>query len=956
MDRDTSLDIAVVGMDARFPDCVGLDDWVVALRAGQVLTRRYSRRELDRAGVPPSHLDDPGYVPVYGHLERVLRFDRAPFGMSRHEAELVDPQHRLMLETAWTALEDAGVPPRGSDERIGVFASSTGSTYLRAVLRQGDVDPATMDDLIHGAEPDFAASRIAHKLALRGVALSVQTACSSSLVAVHLAAQALLNGDCDRVLVVATGLTFPQAGYLHQTGGVLSASGHCRPFDARADGVVPGAGVVAVVLQVAASVPADAPTPHGVILATAVNNDGADKTGYYAPSVPGQREVITTAWQMAGVNIADAGYLEAHGTGTALGDPIEWEAATQAFRALGAHADQIPVGAVKANIGHLDAASGLAGLVKTLLVLRDRSIPPVAGFETANPLLRIDGSPLRIATGEDVLAPGAVAGVSSFGIGGTNAHAVLGAWPAPPAPAAVDDAGRCHGLALSAADPPALARGARALADWLDHGIADLGATADALTRDRSTLAYRVVVRAATSVEACEKLRRVDAGASPDSRRPPRVALLFPGQGTHYPGLARGLSAQLPHFDAHVRDVLAHLPESLRAEAERALWDPAFPADELRQTRLAQPVLFCAQYAAAAALRDLGVTPAAVIGHSLGEIVAATYAGGLTVPEAVRLVLARATAMQFCPPGRMASVALAEADVVALLAGTDLDLAAVNGPAHCVVAGAPDDVDRLVAKLAGTVRVRRLDTDRAFHSRLVQPALDDIAAVAAPSRPLSTALVSTVTGRVVGPGRTLPAGHFVHGARRPVRFAEAARTLVDGHPGGIVIEVGPGRSLSALVELAGARAIPLQRSRDADGVADALDALWSMGVADRVAGPRTTGRRHRPPGYAFGGEEYSLVGTVDAPATTPASTGPVPPAPVDGTGVDRIVRAGWRETLGVDPEDETADFFDLGGDSLAMIRLLRRLEVGLRSRLPLPELMARPTLRAHIQIASEAVR
>ncbi|WP_370107524.1 type I polyketide synthase [Nocardioides sp.] len=956
--RDDALEVAVVGMNARFPDCEDIEDWLLALQAGQVLTHRFSKQNLQRGGAPPSEMDDPRYVPVYGQLDGVLRFDRALFGVSTREAEFLDPQHRMMLETSWGALEDAGLPPRAEGARTGVFASSTGSTYLRAVLRQGDVDAGTMDDLIHGSEPDFAASRIAHKLALRGVALSVQTACSSSLVAVHLAVQSLLNGDCDRALVVASGLVFPQAGYLHQTGGVLSETGHCRPFDVRADGVVPGAGVVAVVLQLASAVASDAPVPHGVILATAVNNDGATKAGYYAPSVLGQREVIATAWQNADVDIRDAAYLEAHGTGTALGDPIEWDAASQAFRQLGAAPGQIAVGAVKANIGHLDAASGLAGLVKTLLVLRERNVPPVAGFSSLNPLLRVSDSPLRVADGTDLLAPGAAAGVSSFGIGGTNAHVVLRGWSEPSDSSdrvATDGARRSHPLALSAADVQALARGAVALADWLDDDSRDLAATADALVRGRSPLAYRIVVRATDRAAAAAELRLVDAEAAEDSRRPPKVALLFPGQGTHHPGMGRMLAHELPRFWDTVREVIAHFPESMQAEAERALWDPGFPAAQLRQTRLAQPVLFCVQYAAATAMHELGLEPIAVIGHSLGEISAAAYGGALSLAEAVNLVLVRGAAMQACAPGRMLGLGLPEAEVVKMLEGTNLDLAAVNGPEHCVVAGDPADVDQF-ARALERVRATTLDTDRAFHSRLIEPSLEALETVAgAQSRLLSVTLVSTVTAQIVGAGQTLPAGHFVRGAKQPVRFADALEALGEEHPGCTVVEVGPGRSLSALVELAGLNALPLQQSRETDGVASTLDALWKIGAVEQILVTPTTSRRPRPPRYSFGGEEFSLVGGVTAPRATSVAPTPAGPTSKPDAPVDAVVRAAWEATLGSPADDDTLDYFELGGDSLSMIRLLRRLEGELGARLALQDLMTRTTLAAHIEIAARAV-
>ncbi|MET8463358.1 polyketide synthase, partial [Micromonospora zamorensis] len=427
MARDRSLDIAVSGMAGRFPGSSELTQWWDALTAGQVLTRRYQRQELASEGVPPDLLDDPDYVAVHGHLADADRFDHVLFRMSPREAEMLDPQHRLMLECAWSALEDAGANPLDTGLTTGVFASASSSDYLRRMVAGGQLTPLTLEDALHGTEPDFLASLLSYRLNLNGPALAVQTACSSSLVAVHLAVQALLNGDCDQALVVAAGMAFPQAGHLHVPGGIHSPTGHCRPFDASADGIVAGSGVACVVLRRLADALDDGPAPHGVILGTAINNDGSAKAGYYAPSVEGQQAVIRAALRAADVDGDSIGYLESHGTGTRIGDPIEWAAASAALRASGARPGQVAVGALKANTGHLDNAAGVAGLIKAIMVVREGVIPPVAGHSTLNPLLEHDGSPLYVP--EQARSwPGTEprrAGVSAFGVGGTNAHVVV---------------------------------------------------------------------------------------------------------------------------------------------------------------------------------------------------------------------------------------------------------------------------------------------------------------------------------------------------------------------------------------------------------------------------------------------------------------------------------------------------------------------------------------------------
>jgi acyl transferase domain-containing protein len=998
MARDTTLDIAVVGMSGRFPGASDLVEWWQAVAEGRVLTTRYHRRCLLDAGVPESLVEDPDYVPVRGHLAGADRFDHTLFRISPREAELLDPQHRLMLEVAWTGLEDAGHDPSGGGPVTAVFASMTGSGYVRSMLRHGPLDPATLDDVIHGTEPDFVASRIAYKLGLTGPAMAVQTACSSSLVAVHLAVQSLLNGDCDQAVVVAAGYAFPQAGHLYLQGGVLSRSGACRPFDERADGVVGGSGVACVVLRRLADAVASGPEPHGVILGTAINNDGSEKAGYYAPSVTGQMAVIRAALEAADVAATTIGYLEAHGTGTRIGDPIEWSAAATVLRELGARPGQVAVGAAKANVGHLDAASGLAGLIKALLVVKTGVVPAVAGFRRANPLLDTDGSPLHVPTGA---APWGGprprrAGVSSFGVGGTNAHVVIEQAPGPVAasPAVAGD-GPSRLVLLSAADPEALARSATRLAAHLERARPAPGDVAFTLATARAVLDERIAVAGRTSAEVADRLRAgtVVARGRRTAERPARVVVLFPGQGTQHPGMAVPYQRALPGFSSALDRCLEAFDAAVADRLRPALSDVRFPAEELHRTGLAQPALFAVGYAAATALSALGVAPAAVVGHSLGEITAACAGGGIDLPDAARLVTTRGSAMQACPAGAMLALGCEEASARELIAdsGLSLEVAAVNGPDACVVAGAVEPVDKFRSWLGDQVFARRLATSHAFHSALIAPALPRLAEAMAgvALHPLRVPLATNLDGHLVPAGTAIAREMFVMQARRPVRFGDAVATLAGRFPGAVVVEVGPGRALSAMVEAAGLSAVPLSPGRTGrpdEEVLAALGTLWSTGQplvpaalcgggrpihlptypfrGPRHLAPEATGRPRQGERPARGVAPPPRVGAAAEPAgavTEPADAVTEPagavtePAgavtePAGAVDVFALLTGIWSDLLGRTDLADHSDFFDLGGDSLLITRLARRVRQETGVRVPLPEMLAGRTLGSHVTI------
>ncbi|KPH98426.1 6-deoxyerythronolide-B synthase [Actinobacteria bacterium OV450] len=980
-DRDRSLDIAVTGMAGRFPGAGDIGSWWQALLRGDVLTSRLDRERLLADGEPAGVLDDPDYVPVRGLLEDADRFDHDLFGISPREGELMDPQHRLMLEAAWTALEDAGCDPLTETRVTGVYASASSSAYLRAMLTSQTLDAAGVEEALRANEPDYMATRIAYRLGLTGPALSVLTACSSSLVAVHLAVQALLAGECEQAVVVAAAVDFPQAGHVHLPGGILSASGECRPFDASADGALAGSGVVAVVLRPAEEALAEGADPYGLIIGSAVNNDGSAKAGYQAPSAAGQEAVIRSALAAADIGADTLGYLEAHATGTRVGDPIEWSAASSVLRGLGAAPGRIAVGAVKANIGHLDAASGLVSLIKTLLVVREGRIPPVAGFHSLNPLLETDGSPLYVPTGLldwDGADGPRRAGVSSFGIGGTNAHVIVEQPPVRP-PAADGDAPRDRVLMLSAASPDALARTARRLADRLPAlASTPVGDIARTLAAGRARLPHRTAVTGRTHGELADRLRAA-AGSPSYAGKPAPVVFLLPGQGSQRPGMALPFRDALPGFAAALEECLAHFEPTLAARLRPALFDPAFPAGELARTELAQPALFCVEYAAATALTGLGLAPVALAGHSLGELTAAALAGVLPLGEAAALVALRGRAMQACPPGAMLSLAMGGAEALELArqfagaGGPLLELAAVNTAESAVLAGPSDAVDAFQAWLGDREKVRRLQTSHAFHTSMIDPAVRELGqavAQASLGRPRLPYL-SNVTGTLVAAGSEVEAGWFAEQARSTVRFAAGLAAIAEAHPDAVAVEVGPGRALSGMAEAAGLTAVALapgRSERPAEETSAALAGLWCAGLpldAVALAGP---GRTAHLPGYAFAGPRLVAPAARVRPGT-PAGAVPAPAGPTDGTGgtgatggdgpprpaaagaratapatPGEAVAARWTELLGRPELTPGSDFFDLGGDSLLVVRLARRLGDDLGVRVPVRALMTGPTL------------
>ncbi|HEY0078550.1 MAG TPA: SDR family NAD(P)-dependent oxidoreductase [Pyrinomonadaceae bacterium] len=892
----TGIEIAVVGMAGRFPGASGVEEFWRNLSGGVESVRFFTDEELKAKGVDAALVADPDYVRAEAVLDEVELFDASFFGYTPREAALMDPQHRLFLEHAWEALERAGYCAEKYDGRIGVYAGESVNSYLlsnlypnRELLRS-----AGAFQTIIGNDRDYLATHVSYKLNLKGAALSVQTACSTSLVAVHLACQSLLNQECDMALAGGVSVSVPQGqGALHQEGGIISPDGHCRAFDARARGTVKGSGVGVVVLKRLEDALAEGDPVHAVILGSAINNDGSAKVGYTAPSVNGQAAVIEEALSVAGVEPETISYVEAHGTGTALGDPIEIAALTQAFSTASGRKNFCAVGSVKTNIGHLDAAAGVTGLIKTVLALKHRKLPPSLNFEQPNPNIDFEGSPFYVNTKLSEWNRNGTprrAGVSSFGIGGTNAHVVLE--EAPAVNRTVEETSRRRSrplqlLTLSAKTETALEAAAARLSLHLRQQPApDLTDVAFTLRQGRRDFDRRLAVVCRDALEAVEALESADARRLHRDTREGGVArpvvFMFTGQGSQYAGMARGLYETEEIFRATVDECSELLRAHLGFDLRDVLFPPAERAEEaserLKQTEVTQPALFVVEYALARLWTSWGVRPQALIGHSIGEYVAACLAGVFSLEDALRLVAVRGRLMQSAPVGAMLAVPLAEAEVKSML-GDDLSLAAVNALSLVVVSGTVEAVERLERELEGRGLVcRRLHTSHALHSRLMEAVLPQFAesfrdvTLRAPQIPI----VSTMTGRWMTGAEATNAEYWTRQVREPVRFADAVGELLR-EPENLLLEVGPGQTLSSLAKLH-REAMPgrtilssLPAHGDAQGdvayLLGTLARMWTAGVEidwrafDAGEGAR---RRVELPTYPFERERF----WIDPPASS----------------------------------------------------------------------------------------
>jgi phthiocerol/phenolphthiocerol synthesis type-I polyketide synthase E len=889
--------IAIIGLACRVPGARDATEFWRNLTDGTESIRLSTLEEQAAFGVPAHRRSDPNFVPAVAVLDDFEYFDAGFFGMSAREAELRDPQHRLFLELAHTALDDSGYDPARYPGDIGVYAGSGEDAYQwrhtrrnpRVFAASGPVGVAV------SSHPDYVATFTSYKLNLTGPSLTLHTACSTSLVALHLACEALRGGECDMALTGGVNIDLPARwGYIYMEDGIYSPDGHCRAFDAQAAGTVWSSGGGVVVLKRLSDAVRDGDYVRAVVLGNAVNNDGAAKVGFTAPSERGQAAVVAQALAVAGVDARTIGYVEAHGTGTSLGDPIEIAALSSAYRRYSADTGWCAIGSVKTNIGHLGPAAGIAGVIKTVLSLEHGLIPPSLHYETPNPKIDFGGNPFYVNAALSTWNPDCVprrAGVSSFGMGGTNAHVILEEAPAAgrPGQAGYDDR-PVYLLRLSARTPAALAAAAERLAAHLsrpaaaDGGVPRIPDVAYTLRVGRRELPRRLAVVAADPADAAAALadpaRRIAAAAA---GKRPRVAFLFSGQGAQYAGMAAQLYQTEPAFREAV-DECANLT------GERILGEH-LTEDALTQTAVTQPVLFVVEYALARLWQSWGVEPAAMAGHSIGEYVAATLAGVFTLPDALHLVTERGRLMQSMPHGAMLAVQLGEAQILSRLPD-GLSVAAVNGPAACVVAGPAEFIADFARRLKTEDKVssRKLRTSHAFHSPMMEPILPAFRAAAdsvarhAPGLPF----LSNITGDWITPDDATDPSYWARHVRATVRFGDCLATLLS-EGDWILVECGPGRQLCGLARLQeGAAdkvvAVPTLPGRgearsDAAVLYTAAARLWTAGI-DLSDG--TPGRRVPLPAYPWERSYHYIkpdtaTGDIDQAEARLAGTDAAPP-------------------------------------------------------------------------------
>ncbi|WP_343073363.1 non-ribosomal peptide synthase/polyketide synthase [Pyxidicoccus fallax] len=981
-----SQDIAIIGMAGRFPGAPDVRTFWRNLREGVESISRFTPVELEPSPLFPDSLrSHPDFVPAGGVLEGAENFDAGFFEVSPREANWMDPQQRLFLQCAWNALEDAGYDPERFRGLISLHAGAgTSGVHMMSLLGQAQRDPASLFEALGTTTGENVATKTAYKLKLAGESLNVYTACSTGLVAVHLACQSLRTRQSDLALAGAVKVSLPQrSGYLFQEGMILSPDGHCRAFDARARGTVPGSGLGVVALKRLSDALRDGDHVYAVIKGSALNNDAAAKVSYTAPSVQGQREVISRALASASVDAASIGYVEAHGTGTPLGDPIEIAALTRAYRAHTDRTGYCAIGSVKTNIGHLDTAAGIAGLIKAALALHHGELPPSLHFDKPNPEIDFAKSPFFVNTALRPWERGEGprrAGVSSFGIGGTNAHVVLE--EAPPQAKGQGSRRTRQLVTLSARSASALDAMALELATYVEAhpevDLADLAFTR-AMGRKAFELRRAVIARdAAGLVRDLRKLAKPSEIKDLEAARAARVAFLFPGQGAQSVRMAQGLYATEPLFQRELDACLALLPGAGLTEDLRPVLFPeqgmeAQAEAKLAEPRFALPALLAVEYALARMWMGFGFKPAALLGHSFGEYAAACLAGVLSLEDALRLAVVRGELMSRLPPGGMLAVGLPAEEVMPLMT-EELDLAALNGHERCVVSGPREALEALERTLASSgAGVLRLPTAHAFHSRAVEPLMPELErAVAgmtlkAPTLPY----VSSLTGTWIRPEEATSPRYWARQMREPVRFATGLEALVQAGCGWF-IEAGPDHNLTGLVRPRlrterQAMVVPsLRRSgtstSDEQTLLESLGALWCAGAPVDWEGFFALEQRRRIslPGYAFEEKRFAVemralsTEAVAAPASaasptvTPSPAAPALPAAAtvatSRSHIEQKLVELWRERLGITEIGPDDNFLALGGNSLMAAQLLTRLRDTFQVQVPLSDLFEAPTV------------
>ncbi|MFK7897288.1 MAG: SDR family NAD(P)-dependent oxidoreductase [Myxococcota bacterium] len=952
-------DIAIVGMALRVPGADSPTEFWDNLRAGRESIVDYDEETILASGESKETLRHPGYVKRGGALRNMKLFDRDFFGFSPKEAAILDPQHRHFMELCWEALEDAGHTPKRFDGQIGLFAGcGMGSYFYFNVCSNKDlVDSVGMFLLRHtGNDKDFLATRASYVLDLKGPSINVQTACSTSLVATHLACQSLLTGECDMALAGGVTIMFPtEAGYVFKDGEILSPDGHCRPFDDRAQGTILSSGGGVVTLRRLEDALEDGDPIYAVIKGSAVNNDGGQKVGYLAPSVDGQAAAMTEAYSLAEIDPATIGMIECHGTGTYMGDPIEVAALTQAFRSAeseGAQENQFcRIGSVKSNIGHLDTAAGVVGLIKASLSLSNREMPPSLNYDRPNSEIGFENTPFLVNDQLNAWERGSFArraAVNSLGVGGTNAHVIVeelgdGLRPELPAAKAAAESDEVL-LQVSAKGNKALDGACQRLAQHLEaNPDQDLRDVAYSLSVGREELDRRRVLVASDRDEAIELLEGLDPRrvfthtASPST---PGIVFMFSGGGSQYARMGMGLYESEPVFREQIDRGLALVKERLGEDLRPMLF---CPPEELEQaeTQLLEierqmASIFVCEHAMVKLWESKGIQPEMLVGHSLGENIAASVAGVISYEDCLDWVLLRGRLTASTPEGRMIAVSLPVDELKPFL-GEGCDIAAVNAPGLCVATGSVSEIDSLEKRLEeAEVDYQAVSINRAAHSRQLDPILDEFRSflsgveLSAPTIPI----VSNRTGKIMTDAEAMDPEYWTQHFRQHVRFADCVETILET-PGRVLLEVGPGQALCSFArqQSAGGSAAPniipsfrhkADKATDTTFFLSSLGRLWASGVEislDEILDVEAR-RRVRLPTYAWDHQSY-FIERVEAAAVASESNLPEYVEDVADWGFSPTWQPAGIDPRRLDTPETWLIFMDQGGVGR---RLRKRLE------------------------------
>ena len=889
--------IAVVGMACHLPGAQNIDEYWANLRDGVESVHFFSDEELLAAGESAANLANPDYVRAQPLLKNFDKFDAKFWGFSPQDAAVTDPAHRMFLEVAYQAIEHAGHTAYDAEGKVGVFASSGASQYWMDNLKSNPQLIEEMGEFLvrhTGNDMNFLATRLSYELDLRGPSLNIQTACSSTIVGIHMAIQSLLGSECDTAIVGGATVLLPQQrGYVYKEGEILSPDGHCRPFDSQSAGTVFGSGAGAVVLRRLEDALEDGDTIYAVVAGSAINNDGAQKIGYLAPGVDGQASAISEALEISGVEAEDISYIEAHGTGTQVGDPIEFEALNQVYREATKQRHYCRVGSVKSNIGHLGEAAGVASLIKVVLSLQNKQLPPSINYQAPNVDIELDDSPFvindRLADWENKDAgKKRLAGITALGAGGTNAHIVVGEAPE----SEVFDASEKNKqlLVLSAKTSSALDAVCRNLATALrEQPALNLADVAYTLQIGRRAYKYRRAIAVSNSDEAIFLLEGGDAKRVSDyqaDEREPSLVFTFPGGGAQY----AGMGAELYQTEAVYREAFDACMNCLGAELANKVKNLVFASAEnleaastdLERPSNTLPALFATEYALAKYFIDLGAKPAAFIGHSMGEYTAACLAGVMQLNDAVNLVALRGRLFERVSLGGMLSIALSESKARELLPD-QIDIAAVNAPDLCVASGPVEYIETLQAELeAQQIDCTRIRINVAAHSSMLDEVLDEFRQFCQTvkfSKP-EIPFTSNYTGGWISDEQATDPNYWVNHLRNTVRFADnVATVLADDER--VLLEIGPGRTLTNLAQAGEVQARatlnsmrhPNEACSDVEYALRTYGHLWAAGLATDWSELWGDERRRRIalPGYAFERKAYWIDPGVAVAAANDAS-------------------------------------------------------------------------------------